>query len=254
MKNMFRRVKRTMMLAGVALLLTACQQDLYSGLAEDEANLMLATLLENGIDAEKTVRGKVGFAIGVPKADVVRALKILENRSLPRESFKNMGEVFSGQGMIASPTEEQARLAFALSQELAATFAKIDGVLTSRTHVVFSHHDSASGVNTPASVAVFLRHVPDSPVADLQGKIKETCVQAVPGLSYDKVSVMLVPVRQEVVLPEPGGNDFGAGLLYGVLGGGVVVLVGGGGAFLSLRQRKARPGGQDASATDPAMS
>jgi type III secretion protein J len=252
MKNMFPRFKRFMVLAALALLLTACQQDLYSGLAEDEANLMLATLLENGIDAEKTARGKNGFSIGVPKADVVRALKILESRSLPRESFKNMGEVFSGQGMIASPTEEQARLAFALSQELAATFAKIDGVLTSRAHVVFSHHDSASGINTPASVAVFLRHVPNSPVADLQGKIKETCVQAVPGLGYDKVSVMLVPVREEVVLPLPVRNDFDMGLLYGGLGAAVVALVGGLIAFFSLRPRKARAGGRDSSAADSA--
>jgi type III secretion protein J len=253
MKNMFLRVKRSMVLAGLALLLTACQQDLYSGLVEGEANLMLATLLENGIDAEKAARGKNGFSIGVPKADVVRALKILESRSLPREGFKNMGEVFSGQGMIASPTEEQARLAFALSQELAATFAQIDGVLTSRTHVVFAHHDSASGATTPASVAVFLRHVPDSPVADLQGKIKETCVQAVPGLGYDKVSVMLVPVRQEVVLPtESRGNDTGNSLLYGVLGVAVVLLIGSGIVFFyPLLKRKRRADEQeDASAAD----
>lgn len=239
----FLRVKKSMVLAGLVLLLSACQQDLYSGLAEDEANLMLATLLENGIHVEKTARGKNGFSIGVPKEDVVRALKILENRSLPREKFKNMGEVFSGQGMIASPTEEQARLAFALSQELAATFAKIDGVLTSRTHVVFSHHDTSSGANTPASVAVFLRHVPDSPVADLQGKIKETCVQAVPGLDYDKVSVMLVPVREKVVLPESSADDFNEGLLYGGGLGAIVVFAVGGIAFYTLRQRKARDAG-----------
>ncbi|MDR2788754.1 MAG: type III secretion inner membrane ring lipoprotein SctJ [Candidatus Accumulibacter sp.] len=188
---------------GVGLLfLLGCQQELYSGLPEDEANRILATLLENGMDAKKVSRGKNGFTISVEKTDLVRALKILENHSLPRENFKNLGDVFAGQGMIASPTEEQARLAFAIEQELAGTFARIDGVLTARAHVVLERHDAATGTVIPASAAVFLRHRPDSPVADLQGKIKEVCVRAVPGLVYDKVSVMLVPVRAEVLLPD----------------------------------------------------
>jgi type III secretion protein J len=191
----------------LVLFLAGCRQDLYSGLQEAEANRVLSTLLENGIEADKLSLGKNGFTISVEKSDLVRALKILENHSLPRENFKNLGDVFSGQGMIASPTEEQARLAFAIEQELAGTFARIDGVLTARAHVVLERHDAATGVNTPSSAAVFLRHRPDSPVADLQGKIKETCVQAVPGLAYDKVSVMLVPVRAAVVLPDARKTD-----------------------------------------------
>jgi type III secretion protein J len=198
---------KTLAFAGLFVLLAGCQQDLYSGLKEGEANLILATLLENGIDAEKIARGKTGFAIAVDKADLVRALKLLEGHSLPRPAFKNMGEVFSGQGMIASPTEEQARLAFAISQELAETFAQIDGVLTSRAHVVLARHDAASATSTPSSASIFLRHAPDSPVVDLQGKIKETCVQSVPGLEYDKVSVMLVTVRESVLLPERRGEE-----------------------------------------------
>jgi type III secretion protein J len=192
-----------LVLVAAFLLLSACRQDLYSGLPEREANLILATLLENGLEAEKVSRGKNGFTILVEKSDLVRALNILEKRSFPRERFKNLGDVFSGQGMIASPTEEQARLAFAIEQELAGTFARIDGVLTARAHVVLERHDAATGISTPASTAIFLRHRSDFPLADLQGKIKETCVRAVPGLVYDKVSVMLVPVRSEVLLPDP---------------------------------------------------
>jgi type III secretion protein J len=198
--TLFSRLKR-LALACLFLLLAGCQEELYSGLPEEEANLVLATLLENGVDAEKVSKGKSGFTVSVEKSELVRALKILENHSLPRENFKNLGEVFSGQGMIASPTEEQARLAFAIEQELAGTFARIDGVLTARAHVVLERRDAATGTGTPASAAVFLRYRPDSPVVDFQGKIKEVCVRAVPGLDYDKVSVMLVPVRAGVFLP-----------------------------------------------------
>jgi type III secretion protein J len=229
-----------LVLAGLFLLLAGCQQELYSGLQEEEANRILATLLENGIDAEKISLGKNGFSVSVDKSDLVRALKILESRSLPRENFKSLGEVFSGQGMIASPTEEQARLAYAIEQELAGTFARIDGVLTARAHVVLERHDAASGSSTPSSAAVFLRHVSGSSVVDLQGKIKELCVQAVPGLVYEKVSVMLVPVRSEVLLPGARPDSAaGVGMLP-IIGGGVGVLFIflAAGGFLYFRKKK----------------
>ncbi|MDR3159398.1 MAG: type III secretion inner membrane ring lipoprotein SctJ [Zoogloeaceae bacterium] len=221
---------KALFLAGLLCLLAACQQELHSGLPEGEANRILATLLENGIDANKVSRGKNGFTITVEKSELVRALKILESHSLPREDFKNLGEVFSGQGMIASPTEEQARLAFAIEQELAGTFARIDGVLTARAHVVLERHDAATGTSSPSSAAVFLRHLPDSPVVDLQGKIKELCVQAVPGLVYEKVSVMLVPVRAEVLLPDasnaqPRQSAAGTGTSRGLLGAALAAFL-----------------------------
>ncbi|MDR2934628.1 MAG: type III secretion inner membrane ring lipoprotein SctJ [Candidatus Adiutrix sp.] len=184
------------------LALAGCRQELYSGLPEEEANLMLAALLENGLSADKAARGKSGFVIFVDKDDLVRSLNLLKSYGLPRDKFQNLGQVFSGQGMIASPTEEQARLAFGTSQELAETFSRIDGVLTARTHVVLARHDAATGQSTPASAAVFIRHAPDSPVTDLAGKIREICAQAVPGLDYERVSVMLVPVRGSLVWPE----------------------------------------------------
>jgi type III secretion protein J len=236
---------RHLALAGFFFLLVGCKQDLHSGLPEEEANRILATLLENGVDADKISRGKNGFTIAVEKSELARALKILETHSLPRENYKNLGEVFSGQGMIASPTEEQARLAFAIEQELAGTFARIDGILTARAHVVLERHDAASGSSTPASAAIFLRHTPDSPVVDLQGKIKELCVQAMPGLEYEKVSVMLVPARAEVLLPGTPGTKAvsarprAAAGLWGALIAALLALLAG--AFLYLRRRRKNP-------------
>jgi type III secretion protein J len=235
----WKRLARGGFLLFLVLFLAGCRQELYSGLPEAEANQILATLLENGIDADKVSQGKNGFTVAVEKSDLVRALKILESHSLPREHFRNLGDVFSGQGMIASPTEEQARLAFAIEQELAGTFARIDGVLTARAHVVLERHDAATGVNTPSSAAVFLRHRPDSPVVDLQGKIKETCVQAVPGLVYERVSVMLVPVRAGVLLPDARKTDaiLEAPALYLVILSAVLFLALLACGFLYLRRR-----------------
>ena len=69
--------------------------------------------------------------------------------------------------MISSASEEQARMAYAISQELSDTFSRIDGVLTSRVHVVLGGTDQATDARILPSAAVFLRHTPDSPVVNL---------------------------------------------------------------------------------------
>ena len=138
---------------------------------------------------------------------IVQALEILRENSLPREDFKSLGEVFAAQGMISSTTEEQARLAYALSQELADTFSRIDGVLTARVHVVLGQTDLGTGNVTPPSAAVFLRHTPESQATRLISHIRELASNAVPGLMQDKVSVMLVPVREQVSVPMPQKDE-----------------------------------------------
>lgn len=186
----------------LALILTGCKENLYSNLNETDANELLVALLTRGVDAEKQSAGKAGFNILVEKEDLVRALEIAKENSLPRESFASLGSVFAGQGMIASQTEEQARLAYALSQELAASFSKIDGVLTARVHVVLVQHEQSSGVTTPPSAAVFIRHTQNSPVLNMTAAIKETTSKAVPGLSVDRVSLMTELAQETVLSPK----------------------------------------------------
>ena len=120
----------------------------------------------------------------------MRSLEIIKEHSLPRQSYESLGSVFSAQGMISSQTEEQARLSYAISQELANTLSKIDGVLNARVHVVLVQHEQASGVTTPPSAAVFLRHTKDSPVPQMVSDIKDTVAKAVAGLNPDRVAVM----------------------------------------------------------------
>lgn len=61
--------------------------------------------------------------------------------------------------------------------------------------------DQGSDNKTPPSAGVFLRHLPDSPVTELVPRIRELTAKAVPNLSPDRVSVMLVPVREKVSVP-----------------------------------------------------
>lgn len=185
----------------VLVALTGCKEQLYSQMDEAEANEMLVTLLKRGVEAQKVAAGKTGFNIMVEKEDLIRALEIIKEHSLPREQFQSLGTVFSGQGMIASQTEEQARLGFAISEELANTFSKIDGVLNARVHIVLVHHDQASGLTTPPSAAVFIRHTKDSPVSGMIAGIKDTAAKAVPGLNIDNVSVMTELFQESILAP-----------------------------------------------------
>lgn len=179
-------------------LLAGCKSEIYQGLTENQANAMLATLLKRGIRVEKQAAGKNGFAIAVDDDQIIQTLQILKDNNLPGEDFTNLGKVFSGQGMVASPTEEQSRLAYAISQELADTFSCIDGVLTARVHIVLAGTDQVTDTRTPPSAAVFLRHLPDSQVAGMVPKIRELTANAVPELNFERVSVMLLPVRETV--------------------------------------------------------
>jgi type III secretion protein J len=183
------------------LALAACQTELYSGLGEEEANKMLVLLLAQDFSAAKVDQGKSGFALTVEKKQMAAALELLSANGHPQARHKSMGDVFSGQGMISTPVEEQARLSYALSQELSETFSRIDGVLTARVHVVLATRDQAGSISSPASAAVVIRHLPDSPVVNLTPKIKEVSSKSVPGLGESAVSVMLIPVRIDMVLP-----------------------------------------------------
>lgn len=202
--NLQFRVKqagKAVLLLTLLLLLSACKVEVYSGLTEGQANEMLSVLLKRGIAAEKEAAGKAGYTLSVDEEQLVSALQILKENSLPRDEFESLGSVFSGQSMIASTTEEQARMAYALSQELANTFSRIDGVLTARVHVVLGISDSVNNIHVKPSASVFLRHQPESPVVTLVPNIREAAAKAVSGLSYESVSVMLVPVREDVTVP-----------------------------------------------------
>lgn len=189
-----------LVLAG-ALALCGCRENVYSGVSEDDANEMVSALLRRGIDAQKVSEGKGAFSVKVEHEDLVRSVDILKENSLPRATYQSLGTVFTGQAMISSQLEEQARLAYALSEELSVTFARIDGVLDSRVHVTLVQHEQSSGITTPPSAAVFLRHTPDSPAVRMESDIRQTASRAVPGLTPDRVSVMYEEFREKVIPP-----------------------------------------------------
>ena len=197
---------------------------------------MLALLQRNGITAEKIV-GKGGVsALRVAADRVPDAVDILEANGLPHDRFANMGDLFKREGLISSPSEERVRYIYGITQELAHTLTSIDGVLDARVHVMLPNNDPVSGAPLrPSTAAVLIRFAPGAPLDTLVPKIKELVANSIEGMSYDRVSVVLVkaiqtdqPVRLQDAAPTaPVPREWmmaGAGLLGLSLFGNLAAL------------------------------
>lgn len=194
--RVWQHCKLAAALCGLALVLSACgaRVDLITGVSEPEANEVLASLLDAGLDATKAI-GKNGATITVSSAQVARALDTLKANGLPREQFAGMGQIFRKEGLVSSPVEEQARYIYALSQELANTLSQIDGVLAARVHVVLPERGEIGEQSRPSTAAVFIKHRPGYTIDVLKPQIKQLVTHSIPGLNEDRVSVVLVSAQ-----------------------------------------------------------
>lgn len=191
------------------LLLAGCKADLYTKVQEREANEMLAILLSKGVDAVRVVAKDGTSTIQVEEKQLAFSIEMLNEQGLPRQPYKNLGEVFKGSGLVASPVEERARYVYALSEELSRTINDIDGVLSARVHVVLPKNDLLRQDSTPSSASVFIRHSSDAKLSALLPQIKMLVANSIEGLSYDKVAVVFVPVEraQHELSPAPAATS-----------------------------------------------
>lgn len=179
------------------LVLAGCRNELYTALPEQEANEMMALLLRGGLSVAK-VKAKDGTdTILVEEKQFAAAVDALHAKGYPRERFSTINDVFQPSGLVASPIQEQARFLWALGQELSRTVSQIDGVLTARVQVVLPDNDLLKRDPTPSSASVFVRFDETSRVSSLVPQIKMLVANSVQGLTYDKVSVVLVPVAHD---------------------------------------------------------
>jgi type III secretion protein J len=189
-----RQLARSLLLC-LCLGLAGCgaKVDLLASIAEADANDIIAALSGAGIQATK-VSGKEGMVgIQVDAKNSAKAVDTLHQLGLPRETFSGMGQVFQKSGLISSPLEERARYLYALSQDLSSTLTRIDGVLFARVHLVLPEKGSALDKDSPSSAAVFIKYRPEYDLEMLQPQVRRMVVNSIPGLSTERVSVVLIP-------------------------------------------------------------
>lgn len=201
---------RSLLIVVVALLLQACDTDLYTDLSEREANVMVATLARHGIPAKRVAEDGGRMTVTVGKDRFAEAVEILDRLGLPGERFSNLGEVFQSNSLVSSPVQERAQMLYALSEELSHTVSQVDGVLSARVHVVLPENDLMRQNSTPSSASVFIRHASGLDVGPLIPRIKTLVANGISGLSYDNVSV--VPVAAVSLEPRvdvaPSASSF----------------------------------------------
>jgi type III secretion protein J len=207
-----RWVQRALVLL-VALLLSACEAELYNNLDQRQANEMVGTLQQRGIPAQRVAVKGGQYTVVVDKGRFAESIAILKEAGLPKQEFQNMGQVFKKDGLVSSPMQERAQMIFALSQELSRTVSEIDGVLSARVHLVLPENDPLRQQLVPSSASVFIRHRGNMPVGNLVPQVKMLVANGVAGLSYDKVSVVLVPVDAQKASQ---GQDFEMVSFFGV--------------------------------------
>ncbi|WP_020560395.1 type III secretion system inner membrane ring lipoprotein SctJ [Thiofilum flexile] len=192
------RLKTKLALLLSIFLLAGCKVQLHSQLNEIDANNMMAILLENDIGAEKIADLKNGtYTLNVDDSKIPQAVALLREHGYPREKVASMQELFKKDGLISSPLEERARYIYALSQSVQETLSQIDGVLVARVHVVLPEDATVTNNNpvTPSSASVFIKYHPSFELESMKSEIKLIVEKSIQGLSYDKVSVVMVPAQ-----------------------------------------------------------
>jgi type III secretion protein J len=180
----------------LGLLLGGCKTELYGGLDESDANKMLAIMLESKIDAEKIPNKKEGtYALNIDESKIPQAIRLLNEHGYPREKVTTMEQMFQKDGLISSPLEERVRFIYALSQSVQETLMQIDGVLVARVHVVLPENNPAQRETKPSSASVFIKYHPAYDLESMKSEIKLIVEKSIEGLSYDKVSVVMVPAQ-----------------------------------------------------------
>lgn len=233
------------------LILQACSVELYNGLDQRQANEIVATLMRHGIPAQRQPDKDGNMTVSVEENRFADAVAILDENGLPKQEFANLGEIFKRDGLVSSPVEERAAMIYGLSQELSKTISDIDGVLSARVHMVLPDNDPRRPGLTPSSASVFIRHRASVSMNDLIPQVKMLVANGVADLTYDKVSVALMPV--EVAPPSQANSEVGfvtflglwlhpeslaraMWLFYGLCA--AVVALGAGLAFLQWHRRR----------------
>lgn len=184
----------------LAVILGGCaaQTAVVSNVNEREANEIVVILASKGINATKVATTSTsatatttiaGYDIMVPANQITDALAILNQAGLPHMKGTTLLDLFGTAGLVPSDLQDKIRYQEGLSEQLANTIRKMNGIIDANVQITFPQEEGTGPAMT-ASVYVKHRGILDNPNSLLVTKIKRLVSSALPGLSIDNVSVI----------------------------------------------------------------
>jgi type III secretion protein J len=187
----------------VAALVAGCSKQLLGSLDEVAANQVVSVLRLEGVDANKSPAGEKFWKVTVADDRFADAVQILERHNLPPPQFHGLGQVFKKESLVSTPTEERARLIYAMSQELERSLGEIDGVLTARVHPVILPYDPLNPKRSTATASVLIKYRAGMDISGRESMVRSLVAAGIEGLNYDDVRVVMVPAEVHAPMPSP---------------------------------------------------
>lgn len=182
-----------------------CSVPVASSLDDRSATEVVVALEQSGVAAEKERDPETegAYRVLVARDDASTALAVLADDGLPERPAPGILEALGKGSVVPSRTAEEARLVAGRADELERSLRGLDGVLSARVHLGVPPHDplALEEKSPPASASVLIRHRGPTPPL-LPSDVQRLVAGAVPGLSAERVTVVMLPAPAHSRPPE----------------------------------------------------
>lgn len=180
----------------LCLLLAGCGgTPLYSDLDEQQANEVMAALLDAGIDASKAPSpSKKGWEVDIARRDIPAAMGVLQAAGLPQRQSASMGELFKKDSFATSATQQKALYAYGLEEGIRNKLLKIPGVVDAEVSIAMPDKNALTGEGGDTSASVMIFERPGANLSNRETDLKVFIKDGIAGLEdRDKVTIKFFP-------------------------------------------------------------
>jgi len=224
-KRSIGKLCRLAVLAMMLGLLAGCSREvLYTKLDEQQANEVVAALLNNGIDADKrpAERGE-GWQVVLDRHDMPAAMAALREAGLPHQSVDNIGQIFKKDGLVSSPMEDKQRFIYAREQLLGNTLRQFDGVVDAYVYLSIPDKSPIDDKPPSGSASVVIIARPNAGIESRAPDIKAAVMNGTEGLTDP--SRVTVQFFQRTPAEMPAASAARSGVLAGGMRGDTASMV-----------------------------
>jgi type III secretion protein J len=176
------------------LILVACSVPVAGNLDESDANHAVALLARGGVgaDKERDPEHEGHYRVSVSKGEASTAIGFLADENLPPKASPGVLEALGQGGVVPSRLAEHARWTAGVAGDLERSLRSLEGVLSARVHLAVPARDGLDLEETAEkpSASVLVQHRGATPPV-AAGEVQRLVAGAVPGLSPDRVNVVL---------------------------------------------------------------